>query len=331
MRTRILLRGGVAAALVALVMSGVQSSQADEWYPGLPDATFGAWTNTSQGGLTYATRAKQWFRSPTGMAVSEVFFGNQDGEPGRNWVRGQAYFVSPQGAPATYGYLESMTVRSVGFGMMPVEATIQVSQRREDGYPIPFDITMRNRLVRYPGSDRLDRSYEAAAINDSVNVRVLAVRIDGVDLELDGDCRTREPAPVSLLSPAYVIEDAYRTTNTIEDWYRTQDPATYFHPSWGGQLSGTITIPPFTGCTTSAGDDLSDLLTLSASGPDNPISARAGWPCVLRVNGAQSPMPPGVSSPKLGSAAGGETQFGGRVTDGCVGVKPFAYPAREDD
>jgi len=331
MRTRTLFRGGLAAAVVTLLMSTVQSSEADEWYPGLPDASFGAWTNASQSGLSYAKRAKQWFRSPTGMTVAEVFYGNEPGEVGRNWVRGQGYFVSPKGAPANYGYLEPMTVRSVGFGIMPVEATIQVSQRRENGYPIPVDVLLRSELIRYPGSARLDRSYPESVIRDSLNVRVLSVRIDGVDLGLNGDCRTVEPAPVVMRSPAYVIEDAYRYGSNdtyIREWYLRQDPSTYYHPSRGGQFTGTMTIPPFTGCTTAAGDDLSELLTLSASGPDNPISARSGWPCAVEVNGAQSPMPPGASNPKLGTAAGGETRFEGQPTTGCAGTKPFEYPVR---
>lgn len=322
MRTRTLLRGGVAVTLVALVMSILQSSHADELYPGLrPDATSGGWANAGQGGISYAKRAKQWFRPPAGMATALVDYGQLVDEPlwERRYVSGEAYFVSPEGAPANYGYLEPMTVRSVGFGLMPVEATVQVSQRRENGYPVPLSVRL---LTEYYYEERGGFRYAlrldapSVTVQDAFNVEILSVKVDGVDLGLTGGCRTVEPAPVTLVTPAYSIPDPLRLSppNYQEYWFKTHDPSTYFHPFYGGQLSGEITIPPFTGCTTAAGDDLSKLMTLSVSGPGNPIKASAGWPCGIEVDGAPWPAAPGQSNPKLA---------------GCPGAKPFEYPARD--
>jgi hypothetical protein len=319
-RRELLARGGIVALLLASLLTTAQSSQADEWYPGLPDATFGTWANGSQGGLSYARRAKQWFRSPTGMTAVEYKVASEGDLS--TLVRGDAYVVSPKGAPANYGYLEPMTVRSVGFGLMPVEATVQVSQRRAGGYPVPVRAALRTHSYSTTGSSHPDRvAFPSIVVDDSFNVQILSVRVDGVDLGLDGDCRTATPAPVHMRTPAF------DKPNDIEaEWYRGRDPSTYYHPYYGGQLTGTITIPPFTGCTTKAGDDLSRLLTLSVSGPDNPIQARTGWPCEFYVGSAPAPAPPGASTPKLGGKAGGRATG---WSDSCPGPKPFTYPARD--
>ncbi len=114
-----------------------------------------------------------------------------------------------------------------------------------------------------------------------------------------------------MSSPGYTV-----TNNDEGLWFASHDPSTYFHPSYGGELHGTVTIPPFKGCTTKTGDDMSSLITLAASGPDNPIVARAGAPCGIFVDGVNAPAAPGQSTPKLTN---------------CPGPKPFAYPARPTD
>lgn len=339
MRRRTLQRSALSAALTGLLLTFAHASQADEpeWYEGLPDTTFGNWSNAAQGGMSYAKRAKQWFRAPMGMTVAEVYVGMEetsDPQLSIQWVRAEGYFVSPSGAPANYGYLEPMTVRSVGFGMMPVEATVQISQRWVDGYPAPVKVLLKTEFLRTPlpggGLPRLDQSSPSIVVTDSFDVRILSVRVDGVDVGLTGDCRTREPAPVTMRSPAYTIPNIGpgRSFESANEWFRVTDPSQYFNPIKGGELTGSLTIPPFIGCTTKGGDDLSDLMTLSASGPDNPISARVGWPCAFVKDGAPAPAPPGASSPKLGTQAGGV--HGSNQDPGCPGAKPFEYPTRAD-
>ena len=331
-------RGGMAVLLMAALLTTAQSSRADdepEWYPGLPDSTFGGWSTTSQGSMSYARRAKQWFISPTGMTVAEFAIEDEpdDGTGGESvqTVPAEGYFVSPKGAPANYGYLEPMTVRSVGFGMIPVEATVQVSQRRADDFPVPVHARLAARWSPvYTVEGRPTRDYIVAdtKVSDSFNVQILAVKVDGVDLGLNGDCRTVEPAPVTMVGPGYEIKDYYRTGSSDYGevgWYLEHDPSTYFHPIKGGELAGSMTIPPFTGCTTAAGDDLSNLLTLSVSGADNPVKARVGFKCDFDVDNVNAPAPPGVSNPQLGSGHAPNPVLDPRY---CPGIKPFEYPSR---
>jgi len=333
-----------AAAIAALVMALPPSSHGEEEWPGLPesDGTFGhTWNGAAQGGISYATRAKQWVRSPDGMVTFQAAAKNVGLEGNcstkcvqHTRVGGQAFIVSPEGAPAPYGYLAPMTVRSVGFGLMPVEATVQVSQRRQDGYPIPF-VTWLDGEISYDTSlqpEPLANAFKAVHFEDAVNVRILRVLVDGVDLGLSGDCRAATPALMELSAPAHAVVDPARTPTTIEDWYRRADPATYFHPEWGGQLSGTITIPPFTGCTTASGDDLSDLMTLSVSGPDNPVTARIGDRCGGLDDETGSmlgrPLRQGENTPKRTLDTAGVLLTSGQYINGCPGTKKLPYPER---
>lgn len=335
-RKRYLRHGTWAVVLCGILVFGAQSSRADDFYPGLPDpdgTTGSSWGGASQGGMSYAKRAKQWFRSPDGMVTFTAAIIDQgpgDGNSRSFGAFGEAFIVSPKGAPENYGYLPPMTVRSVGFGLIPVEATVQISQRRANGYPIPLSTTLTGTDYydsASPGGVSRQESHPTV-VKDAFNVELLGVRIDGVDLGLTGNCRTTTPAPFTMIGPAYTIPLPRRSLNFDREWYQSQDPSRFFHPNWGGQLSGTITIPPFTGCTTASGDDLSALMTLSVSGPDNPLTARVGWPCDREVTGVGWPLAPGEATPKLVPETwrplGGEP-------GGCPGTKKIPYPERPGD
>lgn len=313
-------RAVAVALLVATLLGTAQSSRADDWYPGIPpnDGTVDdSWSSVASGGIGYSKLAKQWFRNPAGMTVARS---TQSTAPrnGSNLifdslVRAQAYFVSPGGAPGNYGYLAPVTVRSVGFGMIPVEATLQLSQRRKDGYPLPLTVNLVGTEYRefqggvYRATALVE---EPVVVNDALNVSILKVKIDGLDLGLKPGCRTVTPAPVHLVGPGYTID----TPDNQRAWFASHDPKTYFNPFYGGYMAGTVTIPAFTGCRTTSGDDISALMTKSASGTDNPIEAQSGWLCEnpdLVKNGAFWPLAPGMNSPKKA---------------GCEGVKEFPYP-----
>jgi hypothetical protein len=330
-RNRILRHGSWAVALAAVLVLSGQASRADDTYPGLPpvddESALGSWNTVAQGGLSYAKRAQQWFRTPDGIVTARTGLWAEtraDGITVREGADAEAYFVSPAGAPAPYGYLAPMTVRSVGFGLMPVEATVQVSQRREGGYPVPLRARLASTLHYAPGIlQPVDLVASDTVVKDAFNIQILSVRVDGVDLGLTGDCRTVEPAPASLVGAGYTIPDP-RAPNAQENWFRSHDPSTYYNPLWGGDLVGTMTIPPFVGCTTAAGDDLSALMTLSVSGPDNPISARSGWPCGFFKGGAGWPAAPGQSTPQSTMDA----VTSDSLDPGCRGTKKFVYPER---
>lgn len=329
MRARRILRRFVTVSAVCVGLAlGAQSSHADHWYPGLPDPdlnTAPSWGGASQAGLSYAKRAKQWFRTPDSMVT---FTSGTKQDPmvdgkRRAQVWGRAHMVSPKGAPEPYGYMAPVTVRSVGFGLMPVEATVQVSQRRANGFPIAMEAVLDFAEFYNATNTRVLRqeNYETV-VEDAFNVEILNIKVDGLDIGLTGNCRTVEPAPVRMVGPAYTIEDPRRYVGYVLDHLRSLDPSEYFSPLYGGQLTGTITIPAFTGCTTKAGDDLSALMTLSVSGAGNPVSARVGWPCVTPKAGVGWPLATGQDTPKLASVDSEEP---------CAGTKKFDYPERPAD
>lgn len=341
-------RWGLVGALVAVTAFTAQSSSHadDDFYPGLPAPdgdTSEAWGGAAQGGLSYAKRAKQWVRTPDAMVT--FMAGASKGPTTGDIATGQQYdsvinaravFVSPDGAPANYGYLPPMTVRSVGFGLMPVEATVQVSQRREDDHPIPAKLQSRSTTylesAGVGGTVESLSVYEPAVVTDAFDVQILKVVVDGVDLGLTGGCRTVTPAPVTLSGKGLDIAYPTEYPGKIESTYAARDPDTWWHPVLGGTLKGTMTIPPFTGCTTVSGDDLSALMTLSVSGPDNPVSARAGWPCYQDREGTTWPVAPGHATPKDAPDDWYYTlPDGSHVPGGCPGTKKMPYPARAAD
>ncbi|WP_300680466.1 hypothetical protein [Nocardioides sp.] len=330
MRPRSTVRLLLASAMAAAVMAAVPSSKADDWWPGIPNAVdvADAWYGSAVGGMGYSTKAAQWFRNPVGISVARAQATMQgsvgvpqvdsSGNPAnvqRGEAVGEAYIVSPSGAPANYGYLAPATVRSVGFGLMPVEATIQVSQRRRNGYPIPIRAVLHGRWVaRHLGEPYSEIISEPVVVDDALNVEVKAVKIDGRSVGLRPGCRTRTPAPIHLVGPGYIID----TPQDEPGWFASHDPTTFYSPFHGGYMEGTITIPPFTGCRTATGDDISALMTVSASGPGNPIKAVSSDPfeCsdhMPHIDGQRWPFPPGASTPKK---------------TGCAGPMTLPYPPR---
>ncbi|WP_300682074.1 hypothetical protein [Nocardioides sp.] len=305
-------------ALVAATLSLHQSSNADDWYAGIPlnDGTVNDdWVSAAGGGMGYSKLAMQWFRSPAAMTIARTVTYNTSSDPlaQGTWIHAQAYLVSPGGAPGNYGYMAPVTVRSVGFGLMPVEATLQMSQRRKDGYPLPLLVDLKG--VNY--QELVNGQYhntvhvmDPVVVDDSFNVSILRVKIDGQDVGLKPGCRTVTPAPVHLVGPGHTID----TPQAEAQWYATHDPKSYFNPLYGGYMAGTITIPAFKGCITRTGDDISALMTKSASGPGNPIEARSSWPCLnpdLKQGVVVWPVAPGKNTPKKA---------------GCEGVKEDPYP-----
>lgn len=216
-------------------------------------------------------------------------------EPGvslRQTTVGDTFFVSPPGAPDPYGHLPPLRVRTVGFGLLPVEATVQVSQRRANGLPIPIRATL--------GTDTLDDGTDVnteAHVDDAFEVRITQVLVDGVDLGIGPNCRTIKPAPVQITSPRFIIPQWARSDP--EGYLHSLDPATYYHPFYGGQLQGTIDMPHFSGCVTKSGDDVSPMITLSVSGPSNRVVFRArACDAIAGEQGESIPLQPGQYEPE---------------------------------
>lgn len=288
-----------AAALVAGLLISQQASAAESPdHPGLPARTGGGWINglVRVSTINESLRAKQWFRIPTLTVTADSLtaapeFGNDPFDPvqGCNqpfWVEGLSVFSnlyvhSPEGAAEPYGYFPPVTVRTVAFGAIPVEATVQISQLRDaENLPMPLrseaviDYYWTNagaKGERSCGRDYQGRTYNLlhdATTTGKVNVRVSHLSIDGVRLDIGPHCGTVGPAEISMTGKGWWTQDP--------DLIGSLPPAgdtPYYTVGSGGLLNGTIDIPAFTGCLVGT-EDVSPLLTTAVSGPDNPTMAR---------------------------------------------------------
>ncbi len=310
---------GLAVLLVGLLLACPWRSQAESAFPGLPEPAFqpGSYFPVSQASLAETAKAGQWVVVPeltvtSWSGVAESQWNPKPGVEYRQTAIGDTFFVSPPGAPAPYGYLPPLRVRTVGFGLLPVEATVRISQRRVNGLLIPIHAELiDDRLI---GSG--DRAFSETHLEDAFEVEIIKVLVDGVDVGLEPGCRTARPAPVRLTGPAYVVPGW--AVGDVGGYLQTLDPTTYYNPVFGGQLSGTMDIPPFTGCVTKSGDDLSAMLTLSGSGPGNRMIARTKVCGALPRDeqGRPVPLPTGQYTPAL---------------SGCAGPEPLDYPDRPAD
>lgn len=275
---------GFVAVLVALLFGGPLGGQAAYAiympYPGLPEPdpsiTAPGWYWAQQAGMSETAKADQYVAVPPLTLVSVGgTIPLQQTVPGEQHFTsgGNAAFVSPPGAPKPYGYMPPLRVRTVGFGMLPSEATIQISQRFDHGQVVPVHAQFD---YDYYSQGSVWQSFPGMVVKDAFNVRVTKVTMDGVSVGLTGNCHTVTPAPVQMTAPAYTIPMWVKDQNLNTETYLRDDLGidNYFSPVFGGTLDGTIDIPPFTGCTTKTGDDLSSLLTLSASGPGNKVTTR---------------------------------------------------------
>lgn len=282
--------GACAAGL--LVCSQSAKSTADVPYPGLPDqaregSTKGGWMGIVQTGMAEVSRAKQAVRIPLATAAAWNFNDRTTYPPGHvptdETVMGNvAFLVSPKGSRNTYGDMPPFTVRTVAFGAIPVQATIQISQRR-NAADEPIGIELVSFVEKFSG--KAEEFYHDVTVKDALWVTVLDLRIDGVRIPLTGTCRTSEPAPLNLLGKG----GGFQTNLTL-------DLTKYYRAAPGGRLAGTMDIPAFSGCTT-ASDDLSELLTASVSGTGNPVKLNvSGAVCFTNIDGVTYPPPPGATT-----------------------------------
>lgn len=317
--TKVSSRLAAAVVLVSLFSTGAGSAAEDPTFPGLPafEAT-GDWVSPRVTGINLVDRAQQWVRLPpmVAMAYSPVEAPRIDNRcpggrffPYRQTARysGTLFLRSSPGAPAPYGYLGPFKVRTVAFGNIPVEASIQLRQPRNDeGLPVGLEAAQDTGIFcpnasPFPDVPGLINSYVAPAqVDGELEVAVVSLKVDGVDLKLSKTCRTTRPGVVALRGREYYESDPSVSPEERpepENLYTTP----YFFLTNGGVLNGNVDIPSFAGCVTSRGEDVSRLLTATVSGEQNPV--------VMRSDGLQK----------------------GCLTPGspCEPLEPIAFPARD--
>ena len=310
------------ATVAALALSGIVASASlggavaeFPGYPGLPHEPQraadlgrkpGQWFAIAQAGMSRASGLEQGIRLPLGAATSytqssvSIYDGLPD-IPNISHAEVQwsnVHLISPEGAADPYGHLVTLSVRSVAFGSVPVEATLQISQRfDDDGLPLPFSLETTNYRFRPWGEVNLSPMlYADSHILEDVTLKVTALSVDGVDLNLAAPCTTEAPAQLSVdgegfwqgREPTDEMMAAYprpRYAGAADVDYDRQ-----FQAVAGGYLQGTVKVPRFAPCLTANGEDISPLLTATASGDDNPVELRV-TPGICFTPLAQPPYP----------------------------------------
>lgn len=305
--------------LLALIGTSAGSAAEDPNFPGLPKFDVaGGWVSPRATGINFVDRAQQWVRLPPLVAVafSPVIAPKSDPRcpggrlfPYKQTARysGTLFLRSGAGAPEPYGYVGPLKARTVAFGNIPVEASIQLRQPRDSqGLPAGLE-AVQDTAIFCPNQSPIpdvpgqDNEYQAPAeVDGELEIAVMGLKVDGVDLKLTESCRTTKPGVVALRGRAY-----YELDPSIEPHERPMPENLYTTPFFslanGGVLNGNVTIPAFVGCRTRSGEDVSRLLTAAVSGDDNPV--------VMRSEGlAIGCLEPGAS---------------------CEPLNPIPFPARD--
>ncbi|MEU1486475.1 DUF6801 domain-containing protein [Streptomyces sp. NPDC005752] len=147
------------------------------------------------------------------------------------------------------------------FGFVPTTAKLEMTQiptgTAADGTRIP-NIHSDLHIFNGISENRTDIKLEFM-------LRLYDVEVNGVPLDVGDACRTSRSFTLSLVGLG---------------WYGREDPG--YMLVTGGPLTGSVTIPPFSGC--GVDEDLDDLFTASLSGVTNYVKQVQGAPCIP-VNG----------------------------------------------
>lgn len=292
--------GMLGLSILVLVLGSQASGRAAEGpYPGLPRHALlgGSWAGVAQGGISEAAKARQWAQVPFQVvaAYSAVRTTNYEQDlEGRTFSSVftiYAYLVSPAGAEHNYGISPKFTVRTVAFGAIPVEATLQLIQRRNaDGLPVPIMASTMDTRYSDLSNIRAD-----TVVEDVVTLRVTRLMVDGVDLGLGSRCQTAEPGKLSLLGKGGKLGTFQM--DEVRPWL-----SGHYGAAAGGLLAGKLDVPDFTGCLTPGGEDVSRLLTSAVSGRDNPVRLNLTAPNC--GGGLNLPPAPGITTPEAAACQG---------------------------
>ncbi|WP_236055748.1 MULTISPECIES: DUF6801 domain-containing protein [Streptomyces] len=151
------------------------------------------------------------------------------------------------------------------FGFMPTTATLEMTQippgTNPDGTRVP-NIKSDLAINLAEGSTK-----GVTAVTLELMLRLRDVEVDGVPLDVGDNCRTSKPFTLKL-EGHMTLKDGVQVGYTL---------------ATGGELTGSVTLPPFSGC--GADEDLDNLFTASLSGVPGYVKQVQGAPCAP-ANGA---------------------------------------------
>lgn len=325
-RTLIARATRVAAAVLVLGGVGLQSGSAaeDPRYPGLPAFSgTGDWVGPRAMGNSYVGQAQQWVRLPPLVigAFNRQTVKKQDTScgiyfPYKNTTDFHAtgFLRSSKGASEPWGIVGPFTTRTLAFGSIPVEASIELRQVR-DGENLPVGLEIKQKIAEFcsgqgpfppnPALGNYNDYWFPATVEGRMAVSVTSLKVDGVDLDLKAGCGTAGPGEVALKgrewysrNPENLIPGVSPNSTVLGAEPHLTTP--YFGLANGGLLEGTVNIPDFAGCVTAQGEDMSRLLTATVSGGENRLTMRS---LGLQGNGClapEIPTAPGEDCESLG-------------------------------
>lgn len=210
-----------------------------------------------------------------------------------NAIQNDLFIATVDEAERTFtsvGRFPDVRVATLGFGAIPITATLKTSQVVRDGKLVPI----RADTVGGPASIRksdpqnsttygCDPDWEKAmppATISTGEVRAVFsdVRVDGQVVDVGSDCHTATPLQLRLIGEPQSLGGSYRsvveggTLTMSRDTRTTGDKVKLpLYPR-----SRNLTIPSFTGCRDSSGEDVSPLVSSLVSGPGATLAVQQG-------------------------------------------------------
>jgi hypothetical protein len=176
-----------------------------------------------------------------------------------------------------------VTATFLVYGFIPVTATAYLVQ---DG-PAPLETINYQQIATSAGVNDEATTNSFIVTTAQVSLRVAQVKVNGVPLDVGGDCQTTEP--VYTLDP---VLDPGNNTLVVSGGSAPGEPEPRVDSlSFGGMQAGLATVPPFAGCVTPSGENLDPLLDSSLSGAGNYVSVYQGNLCTSggMIAGCQGP------------------------------------------
>ena len=156
-----------------------------------------------------------------------------------------SWAVTHKGRHPHYGVFPVAHTTILGFGSIPITASLHLNQIVHNGVIVPVTVTTSGLTVP-------PFTQKPAVVTGLLNIRVSNVKVDQVPAHVGPNCHSATPLKLRLIGnhPAY---DLFT----------------------GGPLQGAQTIPPFIDCGTH-GDNLDPLLNGMISGPGNMLRMQQG-------------------------------------------------------
>lgn len=196
-----------------------------------------------------------------------------------------AWVESPPGTRYGFGTFPPFEVRTVAFGSIPAKATVHIRQTMSDGRVDPLELVWYQSMTAVPkgysvpgygpppvGSQGYQNNYLSLSggISGPVKIRLSDVTVDGVPLKVGGHCET-STTTLNLTYEGGYFNMTKQLTGKIPIGETGSFAPLAVGALGSSGMNGSIDIPPFHGCITPSGENVSRLVTAMVSGANNPV------------------------------------------------------------